>query len=300
MGYSKISKSFLLIIMVLLLNFGLLSVDALSYISSVNVEPEKPTNLDNITIRVDGSLPDGCWGYGSGDYSINNNQINIALYTYDGWMPGLACPLIVVDYSAEFNIGQLESGEYLINITEIPESLRYPLPDYYSYELFVAPTECSTWADVISKYNAYVSEQAQWSDVITCYQQYASSQYTISGTVSDNAYVLMELSGPVTMTTETHYDGSYSFTGLSNGTYTVTPSKSVCPDCYSISPSSQTVTINEASISGVDFSPMCVPCDLVSTHYECFTCMYICYLSGECSLEEYESCYDIVCSTFER
>jgi len=174
MEFNKIFKTSLVISMILLLNFGLLSIDALSYIDSVNVEPEKPTDLDNITLRVDGWLPDGCWAYGSGDYSINNNQINIALYTYDGWMPGLACPLIVVDYSAEFNIGQLESGEYLINVTEFPESLRYPFPDYYSYEMFVAPTECSTWTDVIGKYNAYISGQAVWNDVIACYNQYAS------------------------------------------------------------------------------------------------------------------------------
>lgn len=35
-------------------------------------------------------------------------------------------------------------------------------------------SECSTWSDVISKYNAYVSGQASWSDVIQCYQQYVS------------------------------------------------------------------------------------------------------------------------------
>jgi hypothetical protein len=34
--------------------------------------------------------------------------------------------------------------------------------------------ECSTWTDVITKYNAYVSGQATWTDVITCYSQYAS------------------------------------------------------------------------------------------------------------------------------
>jgi peptidoglycan/xylan/chitin deacetylase (PgdA/CDA1 family) len=33
---------------------------------------------------------------------------------------------------------------------------------------------CSTWTDVISKYNSYVSGQASWTDVIACYNQYAS------------------------------------------------------------------------------------------------------------------------------
>jgi len=34
------------------------------------------------------------------------------------------------------------------------------------------PTGCSTWTDVISKYNSYVSGQAMWNDVINCYNQY--------------------------------------------------------------------------------------------------------------------------------
>jgi len=38
----------------------------------------------------------------------------------------------------------------------------------------VGPLGCSTWSDVIAKYNTYVSNQADWTDVITCYNQYAS------------------------------------------------------------------------------------------------------------------------------
>jgi uncharacterized repeat protein (TIGR01451 family) len=33
---------------------------------------------------------------------------------------------------------------------------------------------CSTWSDVIAKYNSYVSGQATWTDVINCYNEYAS------------------------------------------------------------------------------------------------------------------------------
>jgi hypothetical protein len=35
-------------------------------------------------------------------------------------------------------------------------------------------SSCSNWADVISKYNAYVNGSASWADVINCYNQYAS------------------------------------------------------------------------------------------------------------------------------
>jgi hypothetical protein len=37
----------------------------------------------------------------------------------------------------------------------------------------IQPAGCSTWSDVIGKYNAYVSGQASWNDVITCYNEYA-------------------------------------------------------------------------------------------------------------------------------
>jgi hypothetical protein len=37
----------------------------------------------------------------------------------------------------------------------------------------IQPAGCSTWSDVIEKYNTYVSGQASWSDVITCYGEYA-------------------------------------------------------------------------------------------------------------------------------
>ena len=35
---------------------------------------------------------------------------------------------------------------------------------------------CSTWSDVIAKYNKYVASQATWTDVITCYTGYTSPQ----------------------------------------------------------------------------------------------------------------------------
>jgi hypothetical protein len=37
-----------------------------------------------------------------------------------------------------------------------------------------AAAGCSTWNDVITKYNAYVSDQAAWNDVINCYNEYVS------------------------------------------------------------------------------------------------------------------------------
>jgi len=36
------------------------------------------------------------------------------------------------------------------------------------------PPECSIWADVIERYQAYVESLADWDDVIECYHEYAS------------------------------------------------------------------------------------------------------------------------------
>ncbi len=81
--------------------------------------------------------------------------------------------------------------------------------------------------------------------------------YTISGTVSGDVAngVTMTLSGADTGTATTNSSGNYSFSGLANGTYTVTPSLSG----YTFSPSSQSVTINGANRTGINFTATAIP-----------------------------------------
>jgi hypothetical protein len=77
--------------------------------------------------------------------------------------------------------------------------------------------------------------------------------YTISGTISPSAGgsgATVTLSGAAGATTTASSSGVYSFTALGNGSYTVTPSNSG----YSYSPTNQAVTINGASVSGVNFT----------------------------------------------
>jgi hypothetical protein len=77
--------------------------------------------------------------------------------------------------------------------------------------------------------------------------------YTISGTISPSAGgsgATVTLSGAAGATTTASSSGVYSFTALRNGSYTVTPSNSG----YSYSPTNQAVTINGASVSGVNFT----------------------------------------------
>jgi len=57
------------------------------------------------------------------------------------------------------------------------------------------------------------------------------------------------LSGSSTGTATTDSSGNYSFSGLANGNYTVTPSLS----CYTFSPTSSIQTVNGANITGINF-----------------------------------------------
>ena len=80
----------------------------------------------------------------------------------------------------------------------------------------------------------------------------AAATYSISGTVSGAVAsgVAMSLSGAATASATTATDGTYTFSGLVNGTYTVTPSKAG----YTFSPASTSVTISGASQTGKNFT----------------------------------------------
>lgn len=77
--------------------------------------------------------------------------------------------------------------------------------------------------------------------------------YSISGIVDENFFELpnveMILSGDASRTTKTDKDGGYSFTGLPNGSYRVTPKL----EGYYFDPAGANVNINGADVGDVDF-----------------------------------------------
>jgi hypothetical protein len=80
-----------------------------------------------------------------------------------------------------------------------------------------------------------------------------ASTFGISGTITpavggSGATVL--LSGPTAATTTTNAAGSYTFTGLPNGAYTVTPSESG----FAFTPASQSVTLSGVDRTGINFA----------------------------------------------
>jgi len=90
-------------------------------------------------------------------------------------------------------------------------------------------------------------------------QSFAASPvptYSISGTVSGAVVngVSMALTGTSSGSTATDASGNYSFAGLSNGSYTVTPSKTG----YTFTPPSQTVAVSNANVPLINFSAQAV------------------------------------------
>jgi hypothetical protein len=106
MNFGKKFVQFLAIASILTLTLVFCVPWVQSEISDVSVNPEQPTESDDITLSVTGWFPDSCWSYLSGEYEIQNNSIHISLYTNDIWFPGLYCLYVIFDYSEEFNIGK--------------------------------------------------------------------------------------------------------------------------------------------------------------------------------------------------
>jgi hypothetical protein len=77
--------------------------------------------------------------------------------------------------------------------------------------------------------------------------------YDISGTISPTTGgngAAVTLSGAASATTTANSSGSYTFNGLANGTYAVTPSHIG----YAFSPTSQTATVSGANVTGINFT----------------------------------------------
>jgi hypothetical protein len=93
-----------------------------------------------------------------------------------------------------------------------------------------------------------------WVDVL-----YVPGQsYSISGTISGagGAGATVALTGAATATTTANASGVFSFSGLANGSYTVTPAAAGS----TFTPASQAVTVNGANQAGVNFQAQVCNC----------------------------------------
>lgn len=67
---------------------------------------------------------------------------------------------------------------------------------------------------------------------------------------SDGNGATIALSGPTSLTTTGNSSGTYSFSGLNNGIYTVTPSRTG----YVFSPTVNSFTVDGGNVSGINFT----------------------------------------------
>jgi hypothetical protein len=86
-----------------------------------------------------------------------------------------------------------------------------------------------------------------------CLNSGSAGTFSVTGSISpasDGNGATVALSGPVSLTTTGNSSGNYSFSGLTNGIYTVTPSRTG----YAFTPSVGNFSINGASVSGLNFT----------------------------------------------
>lgn len=99
----------------------------------------------------------------------------------------------------------------------------------------------------------FTQASGTWFATVATFRPSTATVRTIAGNISPATVgngVMVSLSGTVSATTVTDANGNYSFTGLPDGTYTVTPSHSGSI----FSPVSQAVTVNGADQTGVNFT----------------------------------------------
>ncbi len=83
-----------------------------------------------------------------------------------------------------------------------------------------------------------------------------SNPLSISGTITGGAGATVQLGGSVVATTTADVSGNYSFNGLLNGTFTVTPQETG----FVFTPGTQTVVLTGASVPGVNFQGQACNC----------------------------------------
>jgi hypothetical protein len=89
-----------------------------------------------------------------------------------------------------------------------------------------------------------------WVDVVFNTTVVGQTTYSISGTITGGSGATVTLSGAATATATADGSGNFSFNGVADGSYIITPSETG----LAFSPVSQSVTVNNANVTGVAFT----------------------------------------------
>jgi hypothetical protein len=162
------------------------------------------------TLSISGNISPGTLGSGA--------TINLS---------GAASTTAVADASGNYVLSNLSNGNYSVTPTKSGVTI----------------SPVSTAVTLNSTSATGVSFQAAQAPVT----------YTISGTITPitaAAGATVKLVGPVTLSTSVNASGAYSFTGVSAGTYSVTPTSSSA----TFSPTSKNVPVTATDVTGVNFT----------------------------------------------
>jgi hypothetical protein len=143
-------------------------------------------------------------------------------------LTGAASATATADGSGAYSFGALANGTYTVT------------PSHTGYSFSPVSQNVTVSGSNVTGLNFTATVQT-------------AQTYTVSGTISPAAGgsgTTVTLSGAATGATTANSSGAYTFTGLVNGTYAVTPSRTG----YTFSPVSQSATINGANVTGLNFT----------------------------------------------
>jgi hypothetical protein len=112
----------------------------------------------------------------------------------------------------------------------------------------------SSWSGSISSTSNTIAVTMNASKTVTA--NFSGATFSISGSVKTasgaavSGVTLTLSGGGISKTATTNFYGTYKFTGVYNGSYTITPGKTG----YTFSPTSNNVTVNSANVTGQNFT----------------------------------------------
>ena len=178
-------------------------------------------------------------------------EITFASETASGWQQANFSTPVAITPNTTYTVSYFAPGGHYANDQNYPWS-----------SLSATPLHVATGAPGVYGYSTSRSFPAAswnasnyWVDVVFAPGSATppATSYTISGVVSGSA-ATVTLSGAATKSTTTGANGAYSFSGLPNGSYTITAGQSG----YAFTPAKASVTVNGNSVSSVNFTSTAV------------------------------------------
>lgn len=224
---------------------------------SITLPSQAGQVLLSVLILVVGTVALGCGGVVSGQSGQSSPPPPPATYSISGTIspaPGGSGATVTLSGAASATVTATSAGAY--SFAGLPNGTYMVTPSQAGYNFTPGNQSVTVNGANVSGINFAATAQ--------------TNTFSISGAITPTAGgsgATVMLSGPAAAAATADTSGSYSFTGLANGTYTVTPSNSG----YTFSPVSQSVTVNGANQTGVNFTATPQPSHTVALSWTAST-----------------------------